>query len=60
MSKKLKIKLVKSTIGRLENHIGTLKSLGLRKINDVSEHNATPDILGKIRLVSYMVEVEEV
>jgi len=60
MSKKLKIKLVKSTIGRKDNHIGTVRSLGLKKINDVLEHEATPDILGKVRLVSYMVEVEEV
>lgn len=60
MSKKLKITLVKSMIGRKDNHIGTVRSLGLKKINDVVEHEATPDILGKVRLVSYMIEVEEV
>lgn len=60
MSKKLKIKLIKSMIGRKPNHIATLKSLGIKKINSVVEHSATADILGKIKTVSYLVEVEEV
>lgn len=57
---KLIIKQVKSTIGRKPNHIKTIKSLGLKKINDVVEHEATPDILGKVHLVGYLLEVEEV
>jgi len=60
MSKKLKIKLIKSMIGRKPNHIATLKSLGIKKINSTVEHSATADILGKIKKVSYLVEVEEV
>ena len=58
--KKLKIKLVKSVIGRLPKHVKTVKALGLKKINTVVEHNATPDILGKINQVDYLLEVEEV
>ena len=57
---KLIIKQVKSTIGRKPNHIKTIKSLGLKKINDVVEHEATPDILGKVHSVNYLLEVEEV
>lgn len=57
---KLRIKQVKSTIGRKPNHIKTMKSLGLKKINGIVEHEATPDILGKIHLVSYLLAVEEV
>lgn len=57
---KLRIKQVKSTIGRKPNHIKTIKSLGLKKINDVVEHEATPGILGKVQLVNYLLEVEEV
>lgn len=60
MAKKLRIKQVKSMIGRKPNHIGTLKSLGLGKINAIAEHMATADILGKIEKVSYLIEVEEV
>ena len=60
MAKKLKLKLKKSLIGRKPNHVGTAKSLGLKKINDIAEHNTTPDILGKVRQISYLLEVEEV
>jgi large subunit ribosomal protein L30 len=57
---KLRIKLVKSMIGRKPNHIATVKSLGLKKINNVVELEGTPDILGKVHLVSYLLNVEEV
>lgn len=60
MTQTLKIKLLKSLIGRKPNHVGTANSLGLKKINDEVEHKATPDILGKIRQVSYLLEVKEV
>ncbi|NLK62688.1 MAG: 50S ribosomal protein L30 [Fusobacteria bacterium] len=60
MAKKLRITLVKSTIGRLQKHRDTLASLGLKKIDSVVEKEATPDILGKIRQISYLVNVEEV
>ena len=40
---KLRIELVKSIIGRKPNHIATVKSLGLKKMNDVVEHVETPD-----------------
>jgi large subunit ribosomal protein L30 len=56
----LRIKLVKSVHGRKPNHITTLRSLGLTKINQIVEKEATPDILGKIHIVSYLVQVEEV
>ena len=60
MADKLRIKLVKSISGRKPKHVGTVKSLGLKKINDVVEKNATPDILGKVHQISYLLEVEEV
>lgn len=58
--KKLKITLKKSTIGRKPNHRATVKSLGLGKINSVVEHKATPDIIGKVNLINYLLSVEEV
>ena len=55
----LKIKLVKSTIGRKQDQIATVKALGLRKIRHVVEHNDTPQIRGMINKVSHLVAVEE-
>ena len=57
---KVKIRLAKSIIGRKPNHIATVKSLVLKTLNSVVEHEATPDIMGKIALVSYLLDVEEV
>ena len=37
-----------------------IKSLGLRKISQSAVHNKTADIEGKIKLVSYLLKVEEV
>ncbi|MGA2977265.1 MAG: 50S ribosomal protein L30 [Spirochaetia bacterium] len=57
--KTLKIKLVRSTISCVPAHRATVKALGLRKLNAVVEHAATPAILGMVRAVSYLLEVEE-
>lgn len=57
---KLRIELVKSIIGRKPNHIATAKSLGLKKINDVRDHEVTPELKGKIAQISYLIKVEEV
>lgn len=53
----IKIKLVKSPIGRPETHKRTIQALGLRKIGQVVEKNDTPQIRGMINQVNYMVEV---
>lgn len=55
----IKVKLVKSTIGRKDDQIATVKALGLKKIRSVVEHNDTPQIRGMINKVSHLVEVEE-
>jgi len=56
---KIKIKLVRSLIGRPEKHRRTIEALGLRKIGQVVEKEDTPQIRGMIEQVSYMVEVIE-
>lgn len=53
----IKIKLVKSLIGRPETHRRTIQALGLRKIGQVVEKNDTPQIRGMIHQVDYMVDV---
>lgn len=56
----LKITLLKSTIGRKDDHIATVHSLGLKKIGDVTVQPDNPCTQGKIKKVSYLVQVEEV
>ena len=56
---KLKVTLMKSTIGRKKDHIATVKALVLKKIRYSKAHEATPAILGMIKKVDYMVKVEE-
>lgn len=53
----IKIKLVKSPIGRPETHKKTIEALGFKKIGQVVEKNDTPQIRGMIHQVNYMVEV---
>ena len=55
----MKIKLIKSLIGRKDSHIATAKSLGLRKIGDVTEQPDNAATRGKIKEIHYMVEVTE-
>lgn len=57
---KLKLKLVKSPIGRLQKHKACLQSLGLRRMHQTVEVQDTPDIRGKINKVAYLLEVEGV
>jgi len=54
---KIRIKLVKSVIGKPEKHKKTIEALGLRKIGQVVEKEDTPQIRGMIDKVNYMVEV---
>lgn len=56
---KLKVKLVKSIIGRKDDQIATIKALGLKKISSEVEHNDTPQIRGMIQKVIHLVEVTE-
>ncbi|MBN1119898.1 MAG: 50S ribosomal protein L30 [Anaerolineae bacterium] len=58
--KTLRIKLVKSPIGYSQRQKDTVYSLGLRKMNQVVEHNDTPVIRGMVAKVIHLVQVEEV
>ncbi|MCL2426235.1 MAG: 50S ribosomal protein L30 [Oscillospiraceae bacterium] len=55
----LKIKLTKSLSGRLEKHIATAKSLGLKKIGSETIQPDNPQTRGKIEKIKYMIEVTE-
>ena len=56
----LKITLVKSLNGRLEKHIATAESLGLRKIGQVTIQPDNAQTRGKIALIGYILQVTEV
>ena len=56
---KIKVTKVKSAINRTKRQKLTLLSLGLKKIGQVVEHDATPNILGMVNKVKHLVSVEE-
>jgi large subunit ribosomal protein L30 len=57
--KKIKIKLIRSTIGTLPAQRATVRSLGLRKIGSSSEQVASGPILGMVKKVAHLVSVED-
>ena len=59
-TKKLKVTLVKSTIGSLEKHKRTVQALGLKKIRSSVVVNDNPAMRGMIFVVKHLVTVEEV
>lgn len=56
----LKIKLVKSLNGRLQKHIATAESLGLRKIGQETVQPDNEQTRGKIAKIGYLLQVTEV
>ena len=59
MDKKIKIKLKKSLIGSTKKQIRVASALGLKKTNQVVEHNQTPVIMGMVNAISHLLEVTE-
>lgn len=54
---KIKIKQVRSAINRPARQKATIKALGLSKMNQVVEHEATPQILGMVKKVQHLIQV---
>ena len=57
---RLKVTQTRSGIGRKQNQRESLRSLGLKRINDVVVKEDRPEIRGMIFVVSHLVSVEEV
>ena len=57
---KIKITQVKSAIKKPVRQKRTLEALGIRKLHQTIEVEATPQILGMVQKVSHLVKVEEV
>ncbi|MGB4654222.1 MAG: 50S ribosomal protein L30 [Bacteroidales bacterium] len=58
--KKIRITQIKSGIKQPERQKRTLKALGIRKMHNPVEHEATPQILGMVKAVSHLLKVEEI
>ena len=57
---KIKVTQVKSTIKRTARQKRTMEALGIRKLHQTIEVEATPQVMGMVQKVSHLVEVEEV
>ena len=57
---KIKVTLVKSTIGQVDSVKGTVKALGLKKIRSSKELDDTPVVQGMITKVKHLVKVENI
>lgn len=60
MANKLKVTLVKSTIGAVPKHKKTVEALGLRKLNKTVELPDNEAVRGMIWHVKHLVKVEEI
>ena len=57
---KVRVRLVKSRFGRIKKHAASLSGLGLRKINQEVVIDATPENMGMVNQVKYLLEVEDI
>lgn len=60
MAEKLKITLVKSTIGSIPKHRKTVEALGLRKLHKSVEMPNNAAVKGMVEQVRHLVKVEEI
>lgn len=57
---KIRITQIKSKIGSTKRQKGTLEALGIKKMNNPVEHEATPQILGMVEKLQHLVKTEEI
>lgn len=58
-TKKLQLKLIRSTIGRHYSQKQTIEALGFKRLNQVIIKNDCPQIRGMINKVNHLLEVIE-
>ncbi|MGD8470491.1 MAG: 50S ribosomal protein L30 [Desulfobacterales bacterium] len=59
MAGSVKVKLIRSMIGRPEKHRKVLRGMGLTRLNKTVELKDTPEIRGMINKVIHLVSTEE-
>ncbi|PHV71315.1 50S ribosomal protein L30 [Sporanaerobium hydrogeniformans] len=57
---KIKVTLVRSTIGAIPKHKKTVQALGLGKINSSNIHEDNAAIRGMVDQIKHLVKVEEI
>ena len=57
---KIKVTSVRSTTHRPKRQKATMKALGLRRMHQTIEVEATPQILGMVKAVQHLVKVENI
>ena len=57
--KKIKIKQVRSVIGASKEQVKVVRALGLKKKDQIVEHNETATILGMVNKVPHIVSIVE-
>ena len=57
---KIRVTSVRSTTDRPKRQKATMKALGLRKMNQTVEAEATPQIIGMVKAVQHLVKVENI
>jgi len=57
--KALRVTLVKSPIGYTKDQKATVRALGLRRMNQIVEHNDSPALRGMLNKISHLIKVEE-
>ena len=57
LMRKIKIKQIRSRIGRPKDQKRTLDALGLRKMHQIVEHNLTPQIQGMLNKINHLVKI---
>jgi large subunit ribosomal protein L30 len=55
---RIRITQKRSVIKRPYRQVRTMEALGLKKINSIVEHEATPQILGMVDKVRHLINVE--
>jgi large subunit ribosomal protein L30 len=56
----IKIALRKSLIGRTQKQRAIVKGLGLTKINSEVTREASPEIMGMVKKIDFMLEWQEI
>ena len=56
---KIKIQQIRSRIGRPKDQKRTLDALGLKKMNQIVEHNLTPQIQGMLNKINHLIKIIE-
>ncbi|WP_020651322.1 MULTISPECIES: 50S ribosomal protein L30 [Solimonas] len=59
-TKQIKLTLIRSLAKRLPNHQACVHGLGLRRMHQTVTIAATPENMGMVNKVAYMLRVEEV